>query len=110
MLWKINRSCCEGLYVCTIVMMKNRPDYILDLSSVHQPTADKPSGGGAGGVAGGAQGRPWIAVQWKCCRTYSRIYRNKQGTAYEGRCPKCGKQVRASVGEGGTNNRFFEAK
>lgn len=84
-----------------------RPDYILDLSSIPDRAnqSDKPSQ-----ATSSAQGRPWIAVQWKCCRTYSRIYRNKQGTAYEGRCPKCGSLVRASVGQGGTNQRFFQAE
>lgn len=58
----------------------------------------------------GLKGRPWIAVQWECCSTYSRIYRNAEGTAYEGRCPKCQRPVRASIGVGGTNNRFFVAE
>lgn len=83
-----------------------RPDYILDLSTAKAST--KPAT--QGDTNASMQGRPWIAVQWKCCHTYSRIYRNRQGTAYEGRCPKCGSPVKASVGQGGTNQRFFQAE
>ena len=54
--------------------------------------------------------RPWLSVHWKCCHTYSRIYRNRIGSAYEGTCPKCGRPVRATIGPGGTNARFFAAE
>jgi len=109
-------------------MAKNQPDYILDLqsrrmgdappvgnvsSSVSTGKANDAgvAAGGSGASSGGtvSQARPWIAVHWKCCQTYSRIYRNKTGIAYEGRCPKCAAPVRATVGQGGTANRFFEA-
>ena len=56
------------------------------------------------------RGRPWLSIWFRCCHTYGRIYRNDAGTMYLGRCPKCGKQVRALVGPGGTNRRMFEAK
>lgn len=77
------------------------PDYILNLGGQTHvgPTASKSD----------FVGRPWIAVRWKCCTVYSRVYRNKEGTAYEGRCPRCGAPVRARVGSGGTDARFFEA-
>lgn len=90
--------------------MTQRPDYILDLSSANVSGQTDSQRSPQSNADASAQGRPWIAVQWKCCHTYSRIYRNKQATAYEGRCPKCGKPVRASVGQGGTNNRFFTAE
>jgi len=54
-------------------------------------------------------GRPWLAVHWKCCHVYSRIYRNRTGDAYEGRCPACGKLARARIGDGGVDQRFFTA-
>lgn len=56
-----------------------------------------------------SQSRKFIGVHFRCCNVYSRIYQNKEGTAYVGRCPKCMKTIRADVGEGGTNQRFFEA-
>jgi len=86
------------------------PDYILDLSSLPRADGDKAQGQSASEPSGSFQGRPWIAVHWKCCQTYSRIYRNAAGTAYEGKCPRCGAPVRALVGESGTSSRFFEAQ
>jgi PHP family Zn ribbon phosphoesterase len=48
-------------------------------------------------------------VHWRCCSAYSRVYRNKAATAYEGRCPRCGKLVTIRIGAEGTAARFFEA-
>lgn len=80
------------------------PDYIVEINGVPVPDAQRHAGGG------GFRDRPWLAVQWKCCSVYSRIYRNKEGTLYEGRCPKCARKVSARVGPGGTSKRFFEAQ
>ena len=46
---------------------------------------------------------------FECCNVYGRIYKNKEGTAYVGKCPKCLKNVMVKVGKEGTNNRFFRA-
>ena len=81
------------------------PDYIIDIDGVEHP-AHKSSGDTDSAKAAG---RPWLSVRWRCCETYSRIYRNDQGTGYRGHCPKCGKPVRVTVGPGGTSERFFEA-
>lgn len=80
------------------------PDYIVDIDGIRSNGPAQASGNPSG-----LRGRPWLAVQWKCCSTYSRIYRNKAGTLYEGRCPKCSRPVSVRVGPGGTSNRFFEA-
>ncbi len=47
---------------------------------------------------------------FECCNVYQRIYLNKDKNAYEGRCPKCYKLVKAKVGPGGTNARMFRAR
>ena len=56
--------------------------------------------------------KDFIGVTFKCCNVYSRIYLNKQGTAYEGTCPRCYKKrvVVKIVENGGTESRFFEAE
>ena len=53
--------------------------------------------------------KKFLGVHFRCCNLYQRIYCNKSGSAYEGRCPRCGKTVHIPIGEGGTSNRFFEA-
>ncbi len=55
--------------------------------------------------------KSFIGVTFKCCNVYSRIYLNKDGTAYEGICPRCYKKrvVATVVEKGGTTERFFEA-
>lgn len=91
------------------------PDYIVDIDGLKPREAEAPpvgraDGGGADASGGaGLGGRPWLAILWRCCSVYSRVYRNARGDAYEGRCPRCGKRVRARVGPGGSSSRFFEA-
>ncbi len=46
---------------------------------------------------------------FKCCHVYSRIYINKQGTAFVGWCPRCAKPMRIKISPDGTDSRFFEA-
>ncbi|MEM7578065.1 MAG: hypothetical protein AAF328_11405 [Planctomycetota bacterium] len=92
-------------------------DYILDIPGVTSaaPPAS-PQTDAAPSTSGGkgqSQGRAWIAVNYKCCRTYARLYRNDDapgGPAYVGHCPKCGAKTRAAIGEGGTDQRFFVAE
>jgi hypothetical protein len=79
------------------------PDYILELGGREVNDTS------ASASAHSLRGRPWLAVQWKCCGVYSRVYRNREGTAYDGRCPRCGRPVHVNVGPGGTTARFFEA-
>lgn len=54
--------------------------------------------------------RPYLGVKFECCQVYQRVYMNRSGDAYSGRCPRCGKQVQFRVGPGGTNQRFFTAR
>lgn len=81
-------------------------DYKLDLSGLPHPqepgSANLPSS-----AADPQSGRPFLSVQFACCNVYTRIYRNAQGTAYAGRCPRCGKVVSFRIGPQGTDARFF---
>lgn len=79
------------------------PDYILEIGSLKQepPAMDVHNTSLAG--------RPWLAVHWRCCNVYTRVYRNRGGDAYPGRCPRCGRTVRIRVAPDGTDARFFEA-
>ena len=82
--------------------MNNGPDYILDISGLQSPASaprEQPA----------LQGRPWLAVHWRCCGVYNRIYRNAEGTRYEGKCPACTRPIHVGVGAHGTDSRFFEA-
>ncbi len=72
-------------------------DYKLDLSSLPKDV----------GEPNAAPERPFIGVHFKCCGVYQRIYRSNDGQRYEGRCPRCARQVRFLVGQGGTDDRYF---
>lgn len=76
---------------------------------VELSTSSSPRANGAP-RAGGAPERPWLGLYFRCTGQYARAYRNAEGTAYLGRCPKCGKTVRFVVGEGGSNERMFRVE
>jgi hypothetical protein len=82
-------------------------DYILDIPGMTDPASDTAA---PFADRGGLTSRPWIAIHFKCCRTYTRLYRNRAGDAYVGHCPKCGAHTRAAIGPGGTDQRFFTAE
>jgi len=54
-------------------------------------------------------GRRFVGIHFVCCDVYTRVYINREETAYEGCCPKCAKKVRLEIGPGGTDARFFTA-
>lgn len=89
------------------------PDYIVDIKGVRPGLGGVSADGWVrlrhGEVERGLRGRPWLAVRFQCCSVYSRVYRNAQGTAYDGGCPKCGRRVKATISPSGTDCRFFEA-
>jgi hypothetical protein len=74
----------------------------LDLSSDAVPTP-RPA------TSKDASGSRFLGVQFECCDVYSRVYPNRDQTAYVGRCPRCGKQVEFLIGSEGTSSRFFRA-
>lgn len=82
--------------------MADPRDYKLDLKSLPND--------GAGQTGSAQAGRPFLGVQFQCCSVYSRIYRNDAGTAYVGKCPRCGRSFAVAIGAGGTETRFFEAR
>jgi hypothetical protein len=53
--------------------------------------------------------RRFVGVHFACCDIYTRVYVNRDETAYEGNCPRCAKRVRLTIGRGGTDSRFFTA-
>ena len=57
-----------------------------------------------------AAARNFVGVQFACCDVYTRVYINRDQSAYEGNCPKCAKRVRLLIGPGGTDSRFFTAR
>ena len=80
--------------------MKDPRDYKIDISSLQSGSPAEQT----------RQARPFLMVHFKCCGVYQRIYRNREGTRYEGFCPKCAKPVRFKVGDGGTDARAFSVE
>ncbi|MFV2068388.1 MAG: hypothetical protein ACC645_15570 [Pirellulales bacterium] len=72
----------------------------VDLSS----DVDGPVAGGSGPGT-----RPFVGIHFVCCDLYTRVYVNREETAYEGNCPRCGRPIRILIGPGGTSQRFFTA-
>jgi hypothetical protein len=53
--------------------------------------------------------RKYLGVMFECCHIYSRIYKNKEGSAYVGWCPRCARKVEIPIHPSGVDNRFFKA-
>lgn len=87
--------------------MSDDPPYILDF---HGQGSEQSGEAAETGSGTDSKGRPWIGIRFECCGVYTRIYRNRQGNAYEGRCPHCSRPVRLRIGPGGINSRMFRAQ
>ena len=59
-----------------------------------------------------AEGRRFLGVMFECCSVYARVYLNRDGSAYAGRCPRCTRSVRFKVSAEGTGSdqRFWRAR
>ncbi len=68
-------------------------------------TSDPQSSSNPG--TGARPDRRFLGIRFDCCKAYARVYINSDGTAYEGRCPRCMRPVRFIIGSGGTDSRFF---
>ena len=102
--------------------MAEEPDYILDLSSeaagqespaesAVPPPGDDPAAAASDEQDASAEPsqRKWIGVHFQCCDVYSRIWRNREGSAYVGYCPRCNRKIQARIGPDGVSARFFKA-
>lgn len=89
-----------------ITKMSENPDYILEIKGIEDPTAAGTNERLAGQTPGG---RKWIGIKFECCGIYARVYKNRAGTTYEGRCPRCLRKVEIGIGPGGTDQRMFRA-
>ena len=79
------------------------PDYIVEIGGKTRPGPQKLDAPAL------QRDRAWLAIYWRCCSAYSRIYRNQDSTAYDGCCPRCAKPVHIPIATRGTDHRFFAA-
>lgn len=54
--------------------------------------------------------KKFLGIMFECCNVYRRVYINKEGNAYEGRCPKCYAVVKVRIGADGSDTRIFRAR
>ena len=65
--------------------------------------------GGVPERAGRTARQPHLGILFDCCHVYSRIYRNRERTAYVGHCPQCSRRVEVKIAPDGTDCRFFRS-
>jgi hypothetical protein len=85
------------------------PGEFLDISSDPDPNRRADSAGPDPRITSALGARRFVGVYFACCDVYSRIYINRENTAYIGYCPRCTRRVELKIGPGGTDSRFFTA-
>jgi hypothetical protein len=93
----------------SFVRSKSMPGDFLDISSDPDPKGPDGSAAPYSRIASGSGARRFVGVHFACCDVYSRIYINRESTAYVGYCPRCTRRVELKIGPGGTDSRFFTA-
>ncbi len=86
-----------------MVVMSGEPDYFLDIDGLGDDAS-------APADPDSSADRRWLGIHYECCGVYGRVYRNREGTTYEGRCPRCLGRVQLPIGPDGTDQRFFVAR
>ena len=81
------------------------PGENLDLSSdeVSRSTGPASSGCDSTGL------RRYVGIRFACCDVYVRVYVNREGTAYQGHCPRCRRRIELKISPDGSSSRFFTA-
>lgn len=58
--------------------------------------------------------KKFLGIYFECCKIYGRLYQNKEGTHYVGRCPRCMVPLKVPIGDSSnpnaTNRRFFRTQ
>ena len=54
-------------------------------------------------------GTPFLGIHFVNCQVYGRLYKNPEGTHYEGVCPKCRRRVKIRIGPEGSSTRTFKS-
>jgi len=73
-----------------------------DISS-EPPSEDAP----ATGPDSARRPRQFLGVNFACCTVYGRIYVNRQGSAFTGNCPRCGRRIVVELDPDGPSDRFL---
>lgn len=56
----------------------------------------------------GSTSKKWLGLYFECCTVYGRAYISKDGTEYQGLCPRCRRTITFQTGPSGTKQRFFK--
>jgi hypothetical protein len=54
-----------------------------------------------------AGSKKFLGIHFLGCNTYARLYPNREGTHFQGRCPRCGLTMKVRIAPYGSDDRFF---